>query len=161
MKQRGFEKISLEQWKKDVTWLTKPDEFYNEIKLPERATLNSAGYDIFCPVEVILYPDNSMKIPTGFKAYMGEDEYMMIVPRSSMGFKHFMRLANTVAIGDSDYYNNIDNEGHYWIKIRNESDEPMRITKGQAFAQAIFQKYLVTDNDNVGTERTGGLGSTG
>ena len=101
-----------------------------------------------------------MKIPTGLKAYMLPSEYIMIVPRSSMGFKFFMRLANTVAVGDSDYYNNKDNEGHYWIKIRNENDEPMEIKAGQAFAQAIFMNYLLADDDSANAERVGGIGST-
>ena len=91
---------------------------------------------------------------------MQEDEYISIYPRSSMGFKYFMRLANTVAVGDSDYYNNSDNEGHYWIYIRNEGKENMIIEEGQAFAQCIFHKYLTVDDDYSNLERTGGIGST-
>ena len=94
----------------DTSWLKDQEVVYNQIKLPVRGTKNSAGYDIFSPVDILLYPNQSMKVPTGLKAYMLPSEYIMIVPRSSMGFKFFMRLANTVAVGDSDYYNNKDNE---------------------------------------------------
>jgi len=176
---RGFEKVTLDQWKKDAESITEylnvlnaqlfaswepftASEIYNEIVRPRRATANSAGYDFFCPFNIILKPGEDIKIPTGIKAYMGMDEFLMIVPRSSMGFKYFMRLANTLAIGDSDYYNNPTNEGHYFIKIRNESKtETLKIEAGQAFAQGIFQYYLLSDDDNSNAERTGGLGSTG
>ncbi len=60
-----------------------------------------------------------------------------------------------------DFYNNEGNEGHYWLKIRNEGDKMLSIQKGDRVAQAIFQKYLLTDNDEVDSTRTGGFGSTG
>lgn len=161
---RGFEKISFTQWNKDYTGAMRTSEdVYENIILPRRSTSSSAGYDFFAPTDINLMPNQEIKIPTGLKVYMCADEYLMIVPRSSMGFKYYMRLANTVAIIDSDYYNNKDNEGHCWIKIRNESSEKLEIKAGQAFAQGIFQTYLLADNNEAyqGKERTGGIGSTG
>ena len=38
--------------------------------------------------------------------------------------------------------------------------EDVEIKKGERIGQAIFQKYLVTDNDIAQGERTGGFGST-
>ena len=79
---RDFEKISFEQFKKDV----KDDkELYDELVIPQR---------------------------------------------------------------DSDYYNNPDNEGHIFVKIQNEGDKEVTIKKGDAIAQGIFMKYLITDSDN-------------
>lgn len=160
---RGFKKISLEQWKKD--YQDKDAEIiYETIKLPKRATQHSAGYDIFSPFNITIYPNHAVKIATGIKIYMKDNEYVSIVPRSSMGFNYFMRLANTMAVGDSDYYDNPSNEGHYWIKVRNEGEDPMTIKAGEAFAQAIFHEFLIADDDIehvIGNQRTGGLGSTG
>lgn len=48
---------------------------------------------------------------------MNEDEVLFLIVRSSMGFKYNVRLCNQVGIIDKDYYNNIDNEGHIFIKI--------------------------------------------
>lgn len=176
---RGFEKVSFEQWKKDAESIVEYTNIFNaqtrsftksitiesayeKVACPKRATASSAGYDFFSPFTIELKPGEDIKIPTGVKVYMGIGEYLMIVPRSSMGFKYYMRLANTLAIGDSDYYNNQGNEGHYWIKIRNESKtETLKIEEGQAFAQGIFQYYLLSDDDNANAERTGGFGSTG
>ena len=36
----------------------------------------------------------------------------------------------------------------------------VEIKKGEAIGQAVFQKYLVADNDNAEGDRTGGFGST-
>jgi dUTP pyrophosphatase len=162
MKIRGFEKISLEQWLKDCDFLEKHGtELYNEFSLPTRATAHSAGYDIYSTYDFTLYPGEEIKIPLGIKAYMQPDEFLMLIPRSSLGFKYYSRLANTVGVGDSDYYNNPGNEGHYWAKVRNEGKIPFTIEKGTAIVQAIFHKYLLVDGDEFsGEKRTGGLGST-
>ena len=42
----------------------------------------------------------------------------------------------------------------------NIKEEDITIKKGEAIGQAIFQKYLVADNDNAEGERLGGFGST-
>lgn len=158
-KTRGFEKITFEQWYKDM-----PDnaELYTNVAYPKRATPRSAGYDIFTPINFSLSRGAEIKIPTGIKVYMLPDEYLTIVPRSGIGFKYFVRLANTIGIIDCDYYNNEGNEGHCWIKIRNEGDKIFEAKAGDAIAQAIFQKYLLVDNDSYFGEvfRQGGLGST-
>ena len=101
-----------------------------------------------------------MKIPTGYKATFESDEMLMMVVRSSMGFKYNVRLTNQVGIIESDYYNNRDNEGHMWVCLQNHGDKEYIINKGDAYAQGIFVKFLTTDDDNVKTLRTGGIGST-
>ena len=83
-------------------------------------------------------------------------------PRSGLGFKYGVSLANTVGIIDSDYYY-ADNEGHIWVKLVNQSiisEECIVIPKGTAFMQGIFLPYGVTEDDNVTEQRTGGFGST-
>ncbi|MFZ2992553.1 MAG: hypothetical protein WA061_02445 [Microgenomates group bacterium] len=164
MKTRGFEKISKEQWEKDVLELPYMVEWglvYDDLILPKRATAHSAGYDIFSPFSFVLLPNESLNIPTGFKSYMLADEKVVIHPRSGLGFKYFIRLANTTGVVDSDYYNNKGNEGHYWVKIRNEGDKQLNIRAGEGIAQCIFEKYLLADGDNFsGEERVGGFGST-
>jgi len=160
---RGFEKISLKQWGKDVVGnrIYKDVVEYSEIKLPERATAHSAGYDIFSPISFALNAGESIMIPTGFKSYMLQDEKLVFYPRSGLGFKYFIRLANTVGIGDSDYFNCEKNEGHYWVKVRNEGYENIKVEKGDAIAQCIFEKYLLADGDSFkGKKRIGGFGST-
>ena len=106
---RKFEKISLKEFIKD-TKLTENE--YNNIIMPTRATQNSAGYDFYLLEDLVLKPGEIKKVPTGIKAEMNNDEVLMIYIRSSLGFKYNLRLCNGTGIIDSDYYNNVDNEGH-------------------------------------------------
>lgn len=159
---RGFEKISFEQYVKDVGGERHElAEEYLDIKLPRRATAKSAGYDIYSPFSFELNPGETIKIPTGIKAYMQNDEVLKIYIRSSLGFKYDVVLSNSTGIIDADYFNNPNNEGHIWIKLINHGDKTLSINKGEAIAQGIFEKYLIADNDKpVKEERVGGIGST-
>ena len=91
---------------------------------------------------------------------MMDDEVLFILVRSSMGFKYNIRLCNQVGVVDKDYYNNEGNEGHIFIKIKNEGEKDFVVNKGDAIGQGIFMKYLMTDDDDSNTVRTGGIGST-
>ena len=155
---RGFEKISFEQFKKDV----KDDiELYNEYLLPKRGTKAAGGYDLYALYDYTLKPGEIMKIPTGIKAYMEEDEVLLLLDRSSMGFKYNVRFCNQVGVIDADYYNNSNNEGHMWIRIQNEGTEDYVVKKGDGMCQGIFMKYLKVDNEEEVTNiRTGAFGST-
>ena len=155
---RYFEKISFEQFKKDI----KDDKkLYEEYNLPQRQTKYSAGYDFEVIEEFSLNPGESKKIPLGVKANFNNDEMLMIVIRSGIGFKHNIRMCNQVGIIDSDYYNNNANEGHLFIKLQNESDKVFIAKKGERICQGIFIKFLTVDNeDEITRKRTGGFGST-
>ena len=159
---RGFEKISINQWAKDAPHLYDQDDFQWDVKLPFRATKSCAGYDIFASHDCVLTPNQDIRMPLGWKVYMMENEVFQIYPRSSLGFKYYVRLANTVGIIDSDYYDNVDNEGHCWIKLRNEGSKTLSIAKGDAIAQGIFTNFLLADGDDFrfGQVRSGGIGST-
>ena len=69
-------------------------------------------------------------------------------------------MANSIGIIDSDYYGNPDNDGHFMFAYYNFFNEDVVIKKGDVIGQVIFQKYLVTDDDNATGMRTGGFGST-
>ena len=134
------------------------------INLPVRKTKYAAAYDVEAAEKIVLPSfKKGMKptlIPTGLKAYMQSDEVLLIVPRSSGPKKQGISFPHNVGVIDSDYYNNSDNEGHIFVQCINLKDEDVVIKKGEAVAQAIFQKYLTVDDDNAEGERTGGFGST-
>ena len=142
---RDFEKISFEQFKKDIA----DDKLlYDEYKLPSRSSKQTAGYDIFLLEDLEIAPQEIKKLPPGIKAYFEDDEVLYLFVRSGMGFKYNIRLCNQVAVIDADYYNNKNNEGHMWIKIQNEGDKTVKLSKGEAVVQGVFMKYLTTDTDN-------------
>ena len=135
-----------------------------QINLPERKTKHSAGYDVEAAEDVIVPSfKKGMKptlIKTGIKAYMGDNEYLMLANRSSNPGKKGLVMANSVGIIDSDYYGNIDNDGHFMFAYYNFFDHDVEIKKGDVIGQAIFMKYLITDDDKAVGERVGGFGST-
>ncbi len=133
-----------------------------EINLPVRKTKFSAGYDIECAEDTIV-PAGTEKptlIPTGIKAYMGDDEVLYLYNRSSNPKKKGLILANSVGVIDKDYYGNPDNDGHIMFAFYNVKDEDITIKKGEAIGQGVFMKYLITDDDKASGNRMGGFGST-
>ena len=133
------------------------------INLPVRKTKHSAGYDVEAAEDIVIpmfTPGcKPTLIPTGLKAYCMEDECYLLLNRSSGPKKGFI-LANSVGLIDSDYYGNPDNDGHIMFAFYNVKEEDIEIKKGDAIGQAIFQKYLITDEDDASGDRVGGFGST-
>ena len=162
-----FYKVSFKQFRDDMT-ASRPgffddeiQEMYEKIRLPERATGGSAGYDFKAPFSFFVGPGATIKVPTGIRVQVDAGWALVILPRSSMGFKYRMQLDNTVGLIDSDYFE-ADNEGHIFIKLTNDSKEgrTLSVEAGQAFAQGIFIPYGITYSDKANAVRTGGLGST-
>ena len=151
-----FEKVSITEFLKCGS-----KETFDGVILPRRATAGSAGYDFFSPVTFTLEPGETAKIATGVRVKIADGWVLMIYPRSSIGFKYQVGLANTTGIIDSDYYAS-DNEGHIFAKLTNDTKEnkSLRIEVGQGFMQGIFVEYGITVDDEVIETRNGGFGST-
>ena len=134
------------------------------ITMPVRKTKFSAGYDITSAEDCIIPSfKKGMKptlVKTGIKAYMQDDEVLILANRSSNPGKKGLILANSIGVIDKDYYGNPDNDGHIMFAFYNIKEEDIEIKKGDAIGQGIFQKYYVTDDDNAQDERIGGFGST-
>lgn len=156
---RYFEKISFDQFKKDVK---NSKKLYESIILPVRSTKKSAGYDIRSIEDGIVKPGESKIFKTGLKVNMNDDEVLFIFTRSSQGYKYNVTLANSVGVIDSDYYNNPDNEGHFSVKLINLGDKDFEVKIGDKIAQGVFTKFLTVDNEEeINNVRVGGIGSTG
>lgn len=131
-----------------------------EVTLPHRGTSEAAGYD-FHSLDTVTIPAHSVVIiNTGVKAFMPYGEVLKIYPRSSMGIKKNLVLANGTAIIDSDYYSNEKNDGHIMIALLNNSNEPQEVKAGERIAQGIFSTFYDC-GDEIEEVRTGGIGSTG
>lgn len=170
-----FEKVSLSQYLKDfeedVLLLEgiasvkrvaeSAEDIYRDIKLPQRATLKSAGYDFFAPYEFTLNPGDTIRIATGIRVILDDDKFLMCAPRSGHGFKARIQLDNTIGIIDADYSDS-KNEGHIMLKLTNDSHsgKSIHIDKGAGMMQAIIQKYYLTEDDDTTEFRNGGMGST-
>lgn len=138
------------------------EEAFRNVRIPQRATAGSAGYDFFLPFAVELPAGKSLSIPTGIRAKIAEGWVLMIFPRSGLGFRYRLQLDNTVGIVDADYYA-AENEGHIIIRLTNDgrSGGTLSLERGKAFAQGVFVPYGITLEDEARGGRTGGFGSTG
>lgn len=177
-----FNKVSFEQFKDGIKYacdkidnyiikeyLNTPDEkvreIYDNIKLPQRATARSAGYDFYYPFgETLLIPGESIVIPTGINVRIYDDIdfdcFLAIYTKSSHGFYNRIKQEDTVAIIDADYINS-NNEGHIFLDIRNEHrTKTFKMKYHEKIAQGVFQIYGITSDDNATASRNGGMGST-
>ncbi len=135
-----------------------------KINLPKRKTKFSAGYDVEAAEDIIVPSFKKGIAPTlvktGIKAYMQDDEVLMLYNRSSNPKKKGLILSNSVGVVDKDYYGNQDNDGHIMFAFYNIKEDDVQIKKGECIGQAIFQKYYIADDDDAEGERIGGFGST-
>lgn len=162
-----FQKVSFEEYLKarkktfTVEGEYSDEEIFEEwknIKLPQRATIGSAGYDFFIPMELDLVRGEHTMIPTGIRAKMAEGWVLLLFPRSGFGTKYGFALDNTVGIIDSDYFH-ADNEGHIMVKVH--VDHNLRIGEEARFVQGVFLPFGMASNGNTTARRSGGFGSTG
>lgn len=166
-----FHKVSYEQFKKD--WL---DTFceagdaelreedavrdtYDALALPVRSTSGSGGFDFFSPLDFVLDPGEDIMIPTGIKSYMLPGFKLCFYPKSGLGSK-YLRISNTIPTVDEDYAYS-DNEGHIYLRVRNEGSKRISIKRGNKFVQASYEIFGITNDDDATGVRNGGFGSTG
>ena len=132
-----------------------------DIVIPQRQTLDSAGYDLSAYERVVIEPKTIQLVPTGLKVQLEKDEVLLVYPRSSLGIKKGLMMSNSVGVIDRDYYNNDNNEGHIMVPLYNFKDEPVVVEKFERIAQGLFQTFFKTSNDQpVSQTRQGGFGSS-
>lgn len=136
------------------------DYLKNGLSLPKRSTKNSAGYDFYLPKSIVINPGEKIKIGSGIKVCLDQDKVLLVMPRSSIGIKKNIIIANTIGVIDSDYYNNEDNEGHILFVLKNIGEESVPLERGERIAQGIITKFYTTDDDTSKETRIGGIGST-
>lgn len=135
-----------------------------QFPLPSYATSGSAGIDIRAMLDspVTLKPGETIMTQSGFCVYIKDPSIVGIVyPRSGLGYKHGIVLANLVGVIDSDY------QGPLMVPLWNRSNEAYTIEPGDRIAQLVFERTLhadlsIVDEFQGNSERgTGGFGSTG
>ena len=136
----------------------------DDIKLPERSTLNSAGYDFFALENIIFLPNTITRVFTGVKCELMPDQVLILANRSSNPSKKGLILTNGIGVIDSDYYNNPDNDGEIAFEFYNIFEYEVEIKKGEKLGQGVILKFDKTEDDYVSNPyktRQGGFGSTG
>lgn len=132
--------------------------------LPERKTEGAACFDVRTLDDIYLKTINAYEkatiVHTGLAFEIPEGYHMKVFLRSSVGLNTHLRLANQMAIIDSDY------RGELKLLVENPAREPVSIKAGVRIAQVMIEKNIPTSFSEVKelseTPRgEGGLGSTG
>lgn len=134
---------------------------------PKRATPGSAAYDLYAAQIQLDAANNRLIIDTGLSTSFPPDFVMLVFGRSGLAMKHGIRLANSVAVIDSDY------RGPIKILLRSDhlsGDELMNVIRvGERVAQAVFMpcaaanliQVWAVDELEASDRGVGGFGSTG
>lgn len=130
--------------------------------VPTQGHKADAGYDLYACLEVdgIIYPGETLKIPTGIAVEIPEGYFGGVFARSGLATKQGLRPANCVGVIDSPY------RGEIIVALHNDSKTPQRISHGDRIAQLVFLPIIYAELNIVDelsdTDRgDGGFGSTG
>jgi dUTP pyrophosphatase len=132
-------------------------------QLPAYATLGSAGLDLRACIDspLEMQPGDTFLMPTGLALHVADPGYCaLVLPRSGMGFKNGIVLANLVGLIDSDY------QGQLMVPLWNRSQKAFTLNPLERVAQMIIvpvmQAQFNVVEEFTATERgAGGFGSTG
>ena len=134
------------------------------IPLPGYSTPGSAALDLRACLSraVTVQPEETILVPSGIAISIHDPGLVaLLVPRSGLGIKHGIVLANTIGVIDSDY------QGEIGIGIVNRGALPYTIEPGERICQMMFVPVTQVALEIVAefsqeTERgAGGFGSTG
>ena len=128
--------------------------------LPRRGSAHAAGWDLTADETVTIPVGGTRMVSTGISVAIPPGMFGLLVPRSSLGVKHRLGLANTVGVIDADY------RGQIKAALVNNGDKPITIERGTRIVQLIIQQFEGVTWVQVGelpptVRGAGGFGSTG
>lgn len=151
-----FQKVSYEEFKK--SWIAthildhqeeRIKEIYNNIKLPERITKRSSGYNFFYPgiIPFHISLGKSVWIPTGIRCVFLEDGYdLSIYPTDTMKIDNRIYLHDTVNTVYNDYFE-YANEGHIVLKLSCDGNRSSIIRPEEPFAYGVIREFFLAQED--------------
>jgi dUTP pyrophosphatase len=109
---------------------------------------------------ITIEPGQKVKIYTGVKMEIPVRHIGLIAPRSGLGSKFRIGLANTIGIIDSDY------RGEIIVNLVNDGDEPVTIEQFDRFCQLVIMPvridtFRIVNRLQETGRGDGGFGSSG
>jgi dUTP pyrophosphatase len=157
----GVEFSKWEGWEKvgDNTIPTKLINTTDPQFLPSRKYTNDAGADLRARIEedILIYPGQIKKIPTGVAVELPQGHFGLILPRSGASKVGKVEITGTI---DEGY------RGELCMNIANMINDSVKVKGGERLAQLVVLPYLATEFRQVEelseTDRgIKGFGSTG
>ncbi len=136
----------------------------SSIPLPCYATDGAAAMDLRAclTTPLSIQPGETVVIPSGLAISINDTSLVaLIVPRSGLGIKHGIILANTIGVIDSDY------QGEIKIGVFNSGRHTYTIEPGERICQIMFTPVvqitmnIVSEFSLQSRRGDGGFGHTG
>lgn len=134
--------------------------FDTSIPLPEYKTKGAAAMDLAARIDVTIAPGAVMAVPLNVAVEAPEGHFVLLAARSSLWKRGLMPI-NGIGIVDQDYSGDND---EYQAMLRNYTDSPVEVKKGDRVAQMIVLPYenaVITEVEHLGNTDRGASGSTG
>ena len=125
---------------------------------PERGSTLSAAFDVRASHKVTLAPNSTTRVDIQLRSAIPEGYCMLLLSRSGLASKGIVTEGGLI---DSDY------RGPICCLLRNQTSEPVEISRHQRVSQAIFLPVYdvrwrtVEELPTPNSDRRGGFGSTG
>ncbi len=129
--------------------------------IPAYQTPGSVAFDLSPSEDAVIAPGEIKLIPTGLVICTPPGHMLVIAARSSTPLKKGLMIANGIGIIDQDYCGPDD---EIRLQVRNFTDKPVEIKKGDRIAQGLFLKLDQIEFEEVtslDSKSRGGFGSTG
>ncbi|MBO4300565.1 MAG: dUTP diphosphatase [Desulfovibrio sp.] len=128
--------------------------------IPSYKKQGDAGFDLYASQDMTVPAHGTAIIPTGLAFAIPEGFEMQVRLRSSIGLKTPLVIPNAPGTIDSGY------RGEVGIVVRNLSDKPFAVEKGERIAQGVIAPVIMaifaeTEELPASERGTGGYGSTG
>lgn len=134
------------------------------LPLPRFATAGACGFDLYTRVTTTILPGTIAYLPSNLIIQTPRGHVLILTPRSSLAREKGLEMPNSIGVIDEDFCGPKD---EILIQLRNVTDSPVKVKKGDRLAQGIFlgiNRPLweeITLEDNVKLTSRGGFGSTG
>lgn len=142
-------------------------------KLPSKARVTDAGFDLYATEDIVLYPGQSGKTPLNIRMKLPPNTYAEITTKSGLGSKGHSVRAGII----DEEYRGVPHVIHSNVNLILGLDEdglplmnttPLVVKKGEKLAQLIMHPYSnqyyvkqVEEVDMNTSRGDGGFGSTG
>lgn len=135
-------------------------KIHPDAQAPKFSHHADACFDLCATERAVIPPGGSATFGTGLKFQVPPGFELKVFSRSGHGFNYGVALANSVGVIDSGY------TGELRVCLRNDSNVPVQMFKGDRIAQAQLKALLTYDLEEGVVEQTSergaaGLGSTG
>lgn len=133
---------------------------HDNAQVPQYASANAAGMDVFTPVDIDLMSDEKKLVQLGFEMSIPVGWEAQIRPRSGLALKYSVTVLNSPGTIDADY------RGPVGVLLINWGPLHFSAKKGERIAQMVIArapqaKIIVVDNLGETARGKGGFGSTG